>query len=130
MSVDGKAVDADVEKGYAVIKEWNPGDVVTLDMAMPVEIMESDPRVKENVGKRAIQRGPLVYCIEEVDNATGFDSLHLNDSSSFEVADAPDLLGGVKVIKAKTDDKNILFVPYYAWDNRSAGKMKVWLEWK
>lgn len=130
LSVDGKAVDADVEKGYAVIKEWNPGDVVTLDMAMPVEIMESDPRVKENVGKRAIQRGPLVYCIEEVDNGTGFDSLHLNDSSSFEVADVPDLLGGVKVIKAKTDDKNILFVPYYAWDNRSAGKMKVWFEWK
>ena len=53
------------EKGYAVIKDWKSQDVIALDMDMPVEIVAADPHVKENFGKRAIQRGPLVYCMEE-----------------------------------------------------------------
>lgn len=49
-------------------RDWKDGDVVEMNLDMEVEVVEADPRVKENVGKRAIQRGPLVYCLEQVDN--------------------------------------------------------------
>ena len=67
LSINGKRINVSEEKGYAVIKDWKSQDVIALDMDMPVEIVAADPHVKENFGKRAIQRGPLVYCMEEID---------------------------------------------------------------
>ena len=61
LSINGKRINVSEEKGYAVIKDWKSQDVIALDMDMPVEIVAADPHVKENFGKRAIQRGPLVY---------------------------------------------------------------------
>lgn len=126
----GKAIDCPKENGYAVVKDWAPGNELILDMEMPVKLVEADPRVKQNVGKRAIQRGPLVYCLEEVDNPENFDQLALTSQSSFEVCDEPDKLPGMKFIRAKAGGKELVFVPYYAWDNRQAGKMKVWVDYK
>ena len=119
-----------VDKGYAVIKDWKPGDVISLEMEMPVEKVAADPRVKQDVGKRAVQRGPLVYCLEEVDNPKEFDQLQLEAGTTFEVVDAPELLGGVKLIKAQSGKQQMTFIPYYAWDNREAGKMKVWIDYQ
>ena len=68
LSINGKRINVSEKKGYAVIKDWKSQDVIALDMDMPVEIVAADPHVKENFGKRAIQRGPLVYCMEEIDN--------------------------------------------------------------
>ena len=62
LSINGKRINVSEKKGYAVIKDWKSQDVIALDMDMPVEIVAADPHVKENFGKRAIQRGPLVYC--------------------------------------------------------------------
>lgn len=70
------------KKGYAVIKDWKSQDVIALDMDMPVEIVAADPHVKENFGKRAIQRGPLVYCMEEIDNPEYFDQIQLSPSNN------------------------------------------------
>ena len=61
LSINGKRINVSEKKGYAVIKDWKSQDVIALDMDMPVEIVAADPHVKENFGKRAIQRGPLVY---------------------------------------------------------------------
>ena len=61
LSINGKRINVSEEKGYAVIKDWKSQDVIALDMDMPVEIVAADPHVKENFGKRAIQRGPLVF---------------------------------------------------------------------
>ena len=124
VSVNGKAVEPAVDKGYAVLDgKWKDGDVIDLALDMPVEVVEADPRVKEDVGKRAVQRGPLVYCIEEADNQTDFDAITIQPEAPWEAAFDADLLSGV----VKVTDGSTTYIPYYAWDNREAGKMKVWI---
>lgn len=127
LSINGKRINVSEEKGYAVIKDWKSQDVIALDMDMPVEIVAADPHVKENLGKRAIQRGPLVYCMEEIDNPVYFDQIQLSPSTTFQTAFASDILNGIKTIKTNGRAQSATFIPYYAWDNRKAGKMRVWI---
>ncbi|GHT69857.1 hypothetical protein AGMMS50239_37330 [Bacteroidia bacterium] len=129
ITVNGVKKSTAIEKGYAVLqKKWKAGDEITLTMDMPVEVVAADPRVKEDVGKRAIQRGPLVYCAEQADNANDFDKLTLSAATRFTTDFNPSLLNGVMTIKAGAD-KEIMFIPYYSWDNRDAGEMKVWMDY-
>lgn len=127
LSINGKRINVSEEKGYAVIKDWKSQDVIALDMDMPVEIVTADPHVKENFGKRAIQRGPLVYCMEEIDNPEYFDQIQLSPSTTFQTAFVSDILNGIKTIKTNGRAQSATFIPYYAWDNRKAGKMRVWI---
>ncbi|MBO7616571.1 MAG: glycoside hydrolase family 127 protein [Bacteroidales bacterium] len=128
LAVNGEPVEAPIEKGYAVIdRKWKNDDVVTVNFDMPVELVSADPRVKDDVGKRAVQRGPLVYCIEEIDNPVDFDSLQMTESALFETNFEADKLGGIMAITAHSGDQTFNCIPYYAWDNREAGKMKVWI---
>lgn len=126
-SINGKRINVSEKKGYAVIKDWKSQDVIALDMDMPVEIVAADPHVKENFGKRAIQRGPLVYCMEEIDNPEYFDQIQLSPSTTFQTAFVSDILNGIKTIKTNGRAQSATFIPYYAWDNRKAGKMRVWI---
>lgn len=130
LSVNGELLDAPQEKGYAVINDWQSGDVITLDMDMPVEVVAADPLVEENLDKRAVQRGPLVYCMEEVDNPSHFDQTVLNSNSVFQTSFNSNLLNGVEIIQASNGQQATTFIPYYAWDNRKPGKMKVWVDYK
>ena len=124
VSVNGNKVEPMVEKGYAVLDgKWKDGDVIDLTLDMPVEVVEADPRVKEDVGKRAVQRGPLVYCIEEADNQVDFDAITIKPDTEWETGFEADLLSGV----VKITDGSATYIPYYAWDNREPGKMKVWI---
>lgn len=128
LAVNGQPVEAPVEKGYAVIeRKWKNDDTVELNLDMPVEVVAADPRVKENEGKRAVQRGPLVYCIEEADNKVDFDSLRISEDAQFTTEFRPDFLRGVVTITARTADNTLNYIPYYTWDNREAGGMKVWV---
>lgn len=127
LSINGKKINVPKEKGYAVIKDWKSQDVIALDMDMPVEIVAADPHVKENFDKRAIQRGPLVYCMEEIDNTEYFDQIQLSPSTTFQTAFVSDILNGIKTIKTNGRAQSATFIPYYAWDNRKAGKMRVWI---
>ena len=127
LSINGKRINVSEKKGYAVIKDWKSQDVIALDMDMPVEIVAADPHAKENFGKRAIQRGPLVYCMEEIDNPVYFDQIQLSPSTTFQTAFASDILNGIKTIKTNGRAQSATFIPYYAWDNRKAGKMRVWI---
>ena len=128
LAVNGESVEAPIEKGYAVIdRKWKNGDVVTVNFDMPVELVSADPRVKDDVGKRAVQRGPLVYCIEEIDNPVDFDSLRMMENTLFDTEFEADRLGGIMAITAHAGDQTLICIPYYAWDNREAGKMKVWI---
>lgn len=128
IKVNGAEVNPEIESGYAVLPgRWKDGDVIELDMDMPVELVAADPRTKEDEGMRAIQRGPLVYCIEEVDNKDGFDELAISEDAEFTTAFQKDLLKGVVTIDAKACGKTLKYIPYYSWDNREAGKMKVWV---
>ena len=127
LSINGKRINVSEKKGYAVIKDWKSQDVIALDMDMPVEIVAADPHVKENFGKRAIQRGPLVYCMVEIDNPEYFDQIQLSPSTTFQTAFVSDILNGIKTIKTNGRAQSATFIPYYAWDNRKAGKMRVWI---
>lgn len=131
VSINGKQAQATVDKGYAVLTgTWKQDDEIALTMEMPVEVVAADPKVKENAGKRAIQRGPLVYCMEEVDNSKNFDQQVLSPTTLFSSSFNASILNGIVSIQASNGDHTLSLIPYYAWDNREAGKMKVWMDYK
>ncbi len=119
------------EKGYIILEgKWRTGSRIELDFDMPVEVVAADPRVKENTGKRAIQRGPLVYCIEETDNANNFQDITFTPEAKFASWYDPNFLNGVTRITATSPNGDINLIPYYTWDNREPGEMKVWIDYK
>ena len=103
MSVNGEDVTLVVEQGYAVMERaWQPGDVVNLDLPMAPVLMTGHPRVDDIRGSVAIQRGPVVYCLEEVDQEADVDLLDVQIDADGPLVDAwePDLLGGVVTVEA------------------------------
>ena len=127
LSVCGAECRPEVENGYAVIeRKWHDGDEIHLVLDMPVEMVAADPRVKDDEGMRAVQRGPLVYCIEGIDNPA-YAEAGLSAETQFEANFEPELLCGVETITATTGDQQLRFIPYYAWDNREACPMRVWI---
>lgn len=131
ISLNGRKINAPVENGYAVISnKWKTGDEIVLRMDMTIEVVAADERVKENIGKRAIQRGPLVYCMEQADNKENFDKVAISPKTTFRSQYVESLLNGVNTIEAVYENRKFTLVPYYAWDNREAGKMKVWIDYK
>ncbi len=113
-----------MEKGYAVIdRDWTDGDVIELTFPLPVRKVLSDARLVENRGKAALQRGPIVYCVEARDADAPLDSLTLGNEDELSTKWEPDLLGGVMVVTSR----RFRAIPYYAWANRGPGPMKVWL---
>lgn len=131
ISLNGRKINAPVENGYAVISnKWKTGDEIVLRMDMTIEVVAADVRVKENIGKRAIQRGPLVYCMEQADNKENFDKVAISPKTTFRSQYVESLLNGVNTIEAVYENRKFTLVPYYAWDNREAGKMKVWIDYK
>ena len=128
IDVNGEAVSPAVENGYAVLdRKWQDGDEIGVEFKMEPVLVAADPRTKEDEGCRALQRGPIVYCLEEADNPEGFDSLTLTEDAVLSAAFEPDLLKGVVTVTARQEGSTLRFIPYYAWDNREAGKMKVWI---
>ena len=148
-TVNGEAVPTDKrDAGYLVIeREWQPGDRVQLDLPMPVRQVEADPRVKDNRSRLALQRGPLVYCLEQADNSRPVSLVAVARGAELTPHPRPDLLGGIVTLKGEgviaqpfdpkshrlygsagdTESVEIMAVPYYAWDNRESGEMAVWL---
>ena len=119
----------ETDRGYVRFRrEWKSGDRIELDLPMPVRRIEAHPRVQADVGRVALQRGPLVYCFEEVDNPEGVRNILLAKDPKFETEHRPDLLGGVTVIRCvDRTGRRLTAVPYYAWDHREAGDMAVWV---
>jgi len=136
-------------KGYAKIhRRWKNGDRVKLFFPMPVERVESHPLVRHNAGRIALQRGPIVYCLEEEDNGKNLYDLRLARASRITASFKKDLLGGIVVLRAKARRRDlstwkndlyqvqstkliparILAIPYAVRANRSVGEMIVWIQ--
>lgn len=131
--LNGKNIDQkNIDSGYLTIdRSWRAGDVILLDLAMPVELVAADPLVKDNIGRRAIQRGPIVYCAEQADNpGIDLNNLTLSNKNKFKLADGDNVLKGIKKLQTSIGKKTITFIPYYAWENRDPGKMIVWMNYK
>ncbi|TPN56925.1 glycoside hydrolase family 127 protein [Mesorhizobium sp. B1-1-4] len=150
LKVNGETVKLEdvTSDGYAAIRRiWKKGDSVRLDLEMPIERLYANPQVREDAGRVALSRGPLIYCVEATDNDGSLHRIALPRTASIEAHDEPDLLGGVVALSttalADTDEgwQNGLYrtdppaarqtrltaIPYFAWDNREPGEMLVWL---
>lgn len=148
--VNGAVIDMEgkFERRYLYLRRWwQPGDVVTLELDMPVERIHAHPDVRQDAGQIALQRGPLVYCVEAVDHAEPLAHLFVPRAAEFRPIFQPDLLDGVVTLTGEGratqagDWQDTLYraqpphlspctitaIPYYAWDNRTPGQMRVWL---
>jgi DUF1680 family protein len=137
LSVNGRPVDLHIDRGYVTLQRgWQRGDLIALDLPMPVRRITANGRVVADRGKVALQRGPIVYCVESTDNpGENVRNLSLPDSAPLNAEFVPDLLGGVVVVRARAtrnaqaeaDQVDITAIPYFAWANRGPGAMAVWL---
>lgn len=125
VSVNGEAIDPTPgDDGYLHIRrEWSAGDVVQIELPLPIRRVLAHDRVTEDRGKVALERGPVVYCFEEIDN--GIEPLEqpIGDGAQFTPTWRPELLGGVTTLA----DETRTAIPYYAWAHRGTGRMKVWM---
>lgn len=137
--VNDKPFQFVTDKGYAVIdRVWRKGDVVEVKLPMEVRRVIANKILKEDAGKVALQRGPLMYCAEWTDNNGLASNIVLPSTASFSTEFKPDLLNGVTIIKAEAEKINLsgdnvssakqpmIAIPYYAWANRGKGEMTVW----
>jgi uncharacterized protein len=150
LSINGDSFDiqTQLEKGYVEIdRKWSNHDKISLTLPMPVERMYSHPAVRQNVNHVSIQRGPIVYCIEGTDNVSNLHDVILPSNTVLHAQYDEQLLGGIVKITGKAvlleseswgdtlyqssapEEKMIelIAVPYYAWDNREHGPMRVWI---
>jgi uncharacterized protein len=107
--------------------EWKHQDYVTIEMPMPIRRVLANDRVTEDSGKAAIQRGPILYAFEGLDNGGSLKDLQIPLDTKLTSAFRSDLLGGVQVVTGKVGDRTVTAIPYYAWNNRGKGEMEVWV---
>ena len=108
---------------------WSAGDLVEIDFDLAITLRRASPKVKGHRGKVAVTRGPLVYCLESVDNP-GVDLFTCRlDPASLRADPAPKLLGGIQVLRATSvDGRPLTFIPYSMWANRGPSQMTVWVK--
>jgi len=147
-----RCVALKAENGYALIERtWESGDRIEVLLPMKVMRIQGHPLLRETAGKVAVQRGPLVYCLEEADNGEHLHQLFIGENPDTQTEFEADTLGGVQVIRMQAsrlsvrgwngelyaeyaepsfDDTTITFIPYFAWANRGEGEMTVWVKAK
>lgn len=127
IALNNKKIDYEIENGYAIInRKWVKGDKLAVEFPMPVRKVISNNMVEENRGHIAIERGPLVYCLEEIDNGKLNDILLHSDIKTSTKYDSK-LFNGVVKVQIDNAGKKLSAIPYYLWSNRNVGEMKVWL---
>lgn len=152
IKVGGNAVQATPEKGYvAITREWHSGDTVELSLPMPVHAVHGNEHIAATRDRVAFERGPVVYCVEDLDRTTPLGALTIPANASVKSEPRPTLLGGVTVLEiagarlaatpasgstattgatvtaAPSKSVTLTAIPYYAWNNRGLAPMAVWL---
>lgn len=149
LAINGTPVNISASKGYAeVYRAWKKGDEVTFTMPMEAKLMEANPLVEESRGQVAVQRGPIVYCVESNDlSGVDIDNIVLPVDSHFTPVETT--IGGSRMMALETTAINrgldtwkgtlyrevgkrkntltIRLIPYYAWGNRGKSEMSVWI---
>lgn len=150
LSVNGEEIpiEDNLHKGYVRVERlWQSGDSISLQLEMPIERVYAHPDVRANAGRVALQRGPLVYCLETADNPLPLHRVRLPETTELESHFVPTLLGGVtfiqgdaaalevedwpgtlyRTVSARHAPHTLIAIPYYAWDHRQTGEMCVWI---
>ena len=140
IKVNGVVVDYNITNGYAAInKIWKKNDKVEVNLPMEVRRVTANENLKEDMGKIALQRGPLMYCAEWPDNNGKTSNIIIPANATFTTEFKPNLLNGVTVLKTEvpaviinssenisTVKQSFTAIPYYSWANRGKGEMMVW----
>lgn len=133
VTVKGEEVPLQIRDGYAELRRsWQGTTRIELRLPLPIRRVVAHAAVSDLAGAVALERGPLVYALEEVDNGSGLLEYTLPDAGQLRAEHEPDLLGGVTVIRGEAVDGRgqsapFKAVPYYAWGHRDVGEMTVWL---
>lgn len=142
LTVNGRPASYVMEKGFARIeRRWARGDTIELRCPMPVQSVVARPEVADDQGMVALERGPLVFCAEGVDNLGRVFNLRIPADARWEYAYRPDFLGGIGTLRGKVEalgrgedgmairsgEQSFLAIPYFAFGNRDPGEMAVWL---
>jgi hypothetical protein len=130
LKVNGEPLSIKTDKGYVRInRKWQKGDKIILDMPMTIRRVLSHEKVEDNAGRVAIERGPIVYCAEWVDNMGKALDVVLPDDAVLVAQRYEDVFDGVTIVKATLADGGaVKLIPYYAWNHRGRGEMNVWLK--
>ena len=137
------------EKGYAILSGlFRDGDAIEMNLDLPARIFRANPQVRADAGRAALVKGPLVYCLEQIDNGENLESLVLDSASEIRELYDPDLFGGClrlqadgwreipenwdehtlyAPVKIRREPVVLNFVPYAFWGNREPGEMNVWV---
>jgi DUF1680 family protein len=155
VAINGKEIaGATPGKYLSINRRWSAGDAVQIKFNVVPQVVEANPRVADDTGRVAVQRGPLIYCLEEIDQPSGVSLSDVAVNPGRQPADQfkpefrNDLLGGMVVLHhegdiyergaaekllysqyrrdAGTRKVPLTFIPYYAWANRQATSMQVW----
>lgn len=148
VKVNGKVISEPMmDSGYIVIeRRWSKGDSIDLNLPMPIRRIEANPQVRDTLGAAVIQRGPIVYCLEGCDQPVPLKSIALPLDAKLAAKMQPNMLGGIVTITGEgkaisisdwsgklyrdaivPDTVKVTAIPYYAWDNREACPMAVWV---
>lgn len=149
IAVNGDPIDPPVTDGYAEVERiWENGDELTLKLPMPVTQVDAHPELTPAAGRVALERGPVVYCFEGVDNDVTLENVCLSVDADFSAEFDEDLLGGVVALRGEgtvtdadysdgslyrprtdtaPDTTTMTAIPYYAWANRDKSEMRVWM---
>ncbi|WP_243347335.1 glycoside hydrolase family 127 protein [Parabacteroides sp. FAFU027] len=140
--VNGKKIASTAQNGYAVVsRNWKSGDVIELKLPMPVRRIQANPEAKDDQGKLAIERGPIMYCLEGWDQGDKhIFNKYIPENAKMEFRYQKDLLNGVGTLSGtaievakdnadKLTEKEVPFmaIPYSTWDNRGSDEMAVWI---
>jgi DUF1680 family protein len=136
LRVNDEPVELEMHEGFAQVRrQWRPGDTIHLSLPLAIQRVRAHPSVEADAGRVALQRGPIVYCVEGADHKGRVKNLLLPRDTELVAQYRSDLLGGVTVLKGtavraggrKDEPVEMLAVPYYANSNRGATEVVVWL---
>jgi len=141
ITINGKEVDYEIKNGYAVLnRTWKKNDIIRVNLQMEVRRVVANKNIKNDIGKVALQRGPIIYCAEWIDNNGKASNIVIPANTAFTTEYKPALLNGVEIVKANvpavlidsngenlhTEKQPFVAIPYYAWANRGKGEMMIW----
>ena len=145
IKINNKEIKYSISNGYAKINRlWGKEDVIEIEFPMPVRKVIANEKVKEDIGKYSIERGPIVYCAEWVDNGGKVRNLLLDKNADFTYEYKENLINGVVILKGISKslsidksgnptiekEQNFIAIPYYAWAHRGNGEMTVWFPYE
>ncbi len=150
LTAGGVRIQPEIKDGYAYLEDHFADTDITITFDMPAHFTYAHPDVRADAGKTAIEKGPLVYCLEEADNGDHLADIYINTKQPLEETYSETILSGTCIIKAKgkkisaggwdgqtlyasqppvLEDVDLQFIPYCYWDNRGGGEMSVWMKY-